>query len=186
MTDNKRQFDAFLKKEEEKKKPQINWDARKEEWIGFIDKLYADIELWLNDYIITHQIKLEFNEFDIYEEAIGRYTVRELKIYIGSHTAKLTPIGTVLIGTRGRVDLTGKFGTIKFILADKDSTKPNISVNLVLESEEEENRYQEERKELAQKKVELVWKISSNPPSIRYTDLNEDTLYDSLIKVING
>ncbi len=186
MTDNKKEFDAFLKKEEEKKKPQINWNSRKDEWIGFINKLYDDIHLWLNDYIITDQIKLEFNDFDIFEEAIGRYTVRELKIYIGSHIAKLTPIGTVLIGTRGRVDLTGKFGTIKFILADKDSTKPNISVRVVLESEEEEKKYQEERKKLAQKNVELVWKISSNPPSIRYTDLNEDTFYDSLMKVING
>ncbi len=185
MTDNRKEFDAFLKKEEEKKKPLIDWSARKLEWLTYIDKLYSDVNEWLKDYIKTGQVKLQYNDYEIYEEALGKYTTKELKIYIGNHVANLTPIGTVLIGTKGRVDLSGTSGSKKFILTDKDSTKPNITFRVVL-SDEEERKYEEKQKLIPKKEIEWVWKISSNPPTITYTELNEDTFYDSLIKVING
>jgi hypothetical protein len=185
MTDNKKEFDNFLKKEEEKKKPPVDWNAKKKEWFQHLNKLYADIQEWLNDYIKNERIKLEFSDFDIYEETLGKYTVQELKIYIGNNLAQLTPIGTVLIGTKGRVDLSGPLGTIKLILTDRDATKPNISFRMVL-SDEEEKKYEEVQKLVPKKKLDWVWKISSNPPNIHYTELNEDTFYDCLIRVING
>jgi hypothetical protein len=73
-------------------------------------------------------IKLETNPIEIYEEALGSYKSQELKITIGNNVAKLTPIGTILIGTIGRADLTGKRGTVKFILADKESSGIKITV----------------------------------------------------------
>ena len=185
MTDSKKHFDDFLKKEEEKKNPVIDWEARKQEWINHLETLYKNISEWLEDYVASGKIKLEFSDYQLYEEALGSYNVRKLDIHLGNNIATLTPIGTFLIGARGRVDIKGMRNVIKLILVDKESKKPNISVRIVL-SDEEEKKYQEEQKNKPKKEMNWTWKITTNPPNIKYTELDQDTFFESLIKVMNG
>jgi hypothetical protein len=185
MNNGKEEFSNFLRKEEKNiiNEPQIDWNARKAEWFQNINLLYSDVQKWLKDFIDEGKIKIEFNDLDLYEEKIGKYTVQELNIFIGSHVAKLTPIGTLLLGSIGRIDLSGRTEIVKFILADRNSSKPNISIRIISSIEEE--KYQEDLKKISGKKIDWVWKISSNPPSIKYTELNENSFFESLIKVIN-
>ncbi len=182
---SKKEFDVFLKKEEQKKKPPVDWEVEKKKWYAHLDKLYADIQAWLNEYIISQKIKLEFNNIDIHEEALGTYSVKELKIFIGDKIAKLTPIGTILIGTRGRADLSGIAGAVKFILADKDATGPKIEVKVFM-TDEESQKDAENEKNKHKPQMDWAWKITSNPPRIKYTELNQDTFLQCLMEVING
>jgi hypothetical protein len=181
----KREFDDFLKKEEQKKKPPIDWEAEKKKWFEHLNKLFSDVKIWLNEYVDAKKIKIEFNNIDIHEEAIGTYTVKELRIFIGDKIAKLTPIGTILIGTKGRADLSGNAGTVKFILADKNATGLKIEFKeSILEKEKQKDTKNEKKK--SEPQINWVWKITSNPPRIKYTDLNQDTFLQCLMEVING
>lgn len=97
----------------------------------------------------------------------------------------MTPIGTVLIGTKGRVDFSGRAGTVRFILADKSSSGPKFETRIFM-SEEEKNKFEEQEKNNPKPEINWVWKISSDPPKITYTALNQDTFLQCLMQVING
>lgn len=185
MTDIKEEFEKFLENNEKKSLPQIDWEKRKQEWIGKIEILYNSIQDWLSDYIKSNRIELKYIDYPLFEETLGHYTVKKMEIKLGEELATLEPIGTTLIGARGRVDLSGKKGKIKLVLTDKDTTKPNITFRVIGTPEEEAKR-KEELEKLPKKTIEWVWKISTNPPNITYNDLNQETFLNSIIKVING
>ncbi len=172
----KKEFDDFLRKEKEKKKPTIDWSAEKEWWLKQLDKLYMDIQKWLKEYTDKQEIFVEFSNIEIYEEALGTYTARQMIIKISDKIATLIPIGTILIGTKGRIDMKGNTGTIRFILADRNATGPKIVVKEYLLEEENKN---------PKPQIDWVWKITTNPPRIKYSDLNRDTFLQSLMQVCN-
>jgi len=180
---SKKEFDDFLRKEE-KKKPTIDWDDQKKWWLNKLDDLYKDIQGWLKEYIDKQQLFTECSNIDIYEEALGSYTAKQMKIQIGNKIAKIIPIGTILIGTKGRVDLTGDAGRVRFILADKQATGPRIEANVFL-SEEERQNYEKQKRARA-KKVDWAWKITTSPPRIKYSELNQDSFLHCLMQVCNG
>ncbi len=182
-----KEFEAFLKKEEEKGKKEtpIDWEGIKKKWFVHLDKLFLDIQTWLKEYVEDNRIKLGFNNIEIQEEALGKYTVKELIIVIYGKTAQLTPIGTILIGTPGRADLSGPAGTVRFILADRNATGPKIEFK-VFTSEEERKKDAENEKKKTKLETEWIWKITSNPPRIKYTELNKETFLQCLTEVING
>jgi hypothetical protein len=85
----------------------------------------------------------------------------------------LTPIGTVLIGSKGRIDMSSSAGEVKFVLVEKDSKDPfkfKKSMN--------------DRKKSANS-LSLQWKISTSPPSIKFIELNEESFSDALMEVLN-
>lgn len=185
MADIQNEFDKFLESKEKKQKQEIDWEKRKIEWTEKLDILYGNINDWLSEYIKSNRIELNYIDYPMFEEALGSYSSKKLEIKFGDNIATLTPIGTILIGARGRVDLSGKKGKIKFILTDKDSNKPNITVRIIGTPEEEKKR-EEELAKIPKKQVDWVWKISTEPPRISYTDLNQETFFNSIIKVTNG
>jgi hypothetical protein len=166
---SKKAFDDFLRKEEEKRTPAFDWDAEKKWWLNQVDNLYADIQNWLKEYIDSKKISIEFSNIDIYEEVLGVYSARQMSIKINDKFATLTPVGTVLIGTKGRVDMTGSVGAIRFILADRNAKGLKI-----------------EAKKDNQTQTDWVWKITTDPPRIEYKDLTQDTFFNCLIQVCNG
>lgn len=181
----KKDFESFLNKESEKEKKTINWEEKLTRWKSFIDSLYENINNWLADYVKTGKIIIETHDIEIYEEAIGKYTVQAITVKIGDNIVEINPIGTILIGTIGRVDIVGKVGTQKIILADKNASSPKIEVN-VFTSEVERKQHDEKLKKLANTPVDWEWKLTSNPPRIRYTELNQKSFFECLMNVING
>jgi hypothetical protein len=110
-------FEDFLKKKSaENEKSKINWDERKTNWLNSIDKLYENINNWLtpfkNKSLIT--IKDE-KKIELTEEYIGSYVVKRLDIYIGNDIVSLTPKGSLIIGSYGRIDMRGPKGEIMII-----------------------------------------------------------------------
>lgn len=182
---SKKEFDSFLKRENDNKRSSVDWEAEKKKWIENLDILFNDIKSWLKEYVDSQKIIVKLNNIDIFEEALGSYSVQEMTIIVGNKTAKLTPIGTILIGTKGRVDLTGKMGSVRFILAPMDAKGPKIEIT-EFTSQEEMIKHTEEQKNKKKSLINLVWKITSNPPKIKYSDLNQDSFLQCLMEVING
>jgi hypothetical protein len=102
-------------------------------------------------------------------------------IHIGRQTILLTPIGTFLYGTKGRVDVEGSAAKSRFILVDKDAVR-NISWRPI--SGFDPNRPQRNVEE--PKKIDWTWKIASAPPVVRFIDLNKESLFQMLLEVSNG
>ena len=94
----------------------VDWEARKEKWIAALNQLYEMIEKWLQSSVQKGLIKTEYDDKIINEENIGRYTVRKMKLWVGSEQVSFDPKGTILIGSYGRVDMTGDDGAAMLML----------------------------------------------------------------------
>ncbi len=95
-------FRAFVQRQQQKAAEEhaIDWNARKQEWLEYLDTLYDDIETYLKEYIQSGAISLKKSQIELNEENIGTYNASRLFIDIGPQQISLTPVGTLLIGTK--------------------------------------------------------------------------------------
>src|SRR5262245_34064083 len=149
-------FDTFVKNQQPDKQPVVDWARVRNEWLKHLDELYHRIESFLAKYIKAGTITRDYVEIPLNEENIGKYTARRMVLRIGRQQIHITPFGTVLIGTRGRVDVEGPGGHTRFVLVDSAAAQP------------------QPRKEKSQKNIRWVWKIATSPPKIQYIELNQD------------
>jgi hypothetical protein len=109
-------FEEFLKKKTEEKKQNIDWGQRKRDWIESVEKLYSDINEWLKPFIDQHLIDTKVDKIvTLTEEYIGTYEIPRLDIYIAKDIISLTPKGTLIIGSSGRIDMIGPKAEIMLI-----------------------------------------------------------------------
>lgn len=178
---SKKDFEDLLNKHEaDLVDNKIDWAKQKTEWLDFIKIFYDSVESWLTPY--KHQGKLSYyyNETQITEEYIGTYDVKVMFIDFAGQRLTLQPLGTLLIGTKGRIDMDGPRGTIQFILADKDSTGMKFHVSISVNGKETE-------KPKEHKDPDWVWKIVLREPrKIAYKAFTENNFFDALMEVVNG
>ena len=158
------------------------FDKEKElaEWKENVDKFYAQVEQFLGDYIAQKKVVLQYAPQPMYEEFYGSYELSTLTIRIGVSRIQLKPIGTMLIGAKGRIDMTGPRGKVKFVLVSKNSSAPKISVRVWVSGE------QSPPEEQIKPVVEWAWKISTPPPRIKYTEFEAESFYTAMMEVANG
>lgn len=161
----------------------FDWNKEKKEWLKAVDTFYSNITVWLRPLTDkpNSSLKISFETMVISEEELGDYEIKKLNIVIKGHRVVLEPIGTNIIGAKGRIDMVGTYGTVRFLLVDKNLRKPNIAVRIsnptnahVLEDQKQYNP------------VEFEWKIVTLPPNIQYIPLNEETFSNSLLSVIKN
>ncbi len=175
-------FKSFIEKENEKaKKEQENFNP--EEKISFFKKkvkeLYSLIDdNWLKTYIDNNEIKTSYRNIQITEELLGSYDIQEKLIEIGKHIFILRPIGTILIGTPGRVDLLYQSKQIMFILIGKNIK----SIRTQIKIKKEDKNIKKEIKEDEQ----LVWKYTQRGGTMTYHDLSAESFQKILMDLING
>lgn len=174
---SKKDFEDFLDSHKESAVEQpIDWDLQKQEWLDFIKQFYSCVSLWLEPYVKNEKIKLDYKKIELTEDYIGRYETQVMVIEFAKQQITLTPIGTLLIGTKGRIDMEGARGRVQFILADKDSKGIKISISIGGEPKTEEVKI-----------PEWTWKIVLREPrKISYEDLNEENFFNALMEVANG
>ena len=176
------QFDEFIKREKSRAAGAGNFDAKvsREDWVSDVDALYKLVEKYMGPYIKRGDVKVSFGDIEINEELLGAYKIRRMNLAIGLQQVVFTPIGRIIIGAQGRVDLMGPTGKKKLVRVDKDATRPRISTSafpdvLSISSTP-----------LSRPNTEIVWKFSTPPPSIQYLDLTEDSLMSSILEVANA
>lgn len=182
---SKQDFEDFINKQVSKKQdePQIDWDKNRDEWLEHIQQFYKMIEGFLEEYKTSGKLSYYFSKKDVFEEYIGSYSVDVMDIKLGEYRVKLEPIGTNLIGAYGRIDLIGAMGKIKFVLVNKaHSRPPAIKFTIKVGDEPDTENLKVESSE----KIELEWKISTPPPRIEYSELNDENFLNALIEVVGG
>ena len=166
---------------------EIDWEAEKTLWLSHLNGLYDQVTSWTAEYTQSGQMRIIQDNVQLREPEIGPYAASVLRIWVGTIEVIMMPIGTAVVGTKGRVDLQGPAGIIRLVLGGKNWTHPQLVYR--------QRKYgSATRKAAALQSVadvgvrdeEWTWKVSTNPPSIRYHDLTADTFFEALLKVLNG
>ena len=156
---------------------------QKTQWLANLKTLYDQILGFLDSYLQNGSVNVDFRDVELNEERIGAYSAKEMIVNIGSQTILLTPIGTMLIGAKGRVDVSGSAGKSRLVLVDE----PQIVMHSQAKIRIVENHQKSERKVPVDSKHSIwTWKIAGAPPLLLLTELNKDNFYQLLMEVSNS
>ncbi len=176
-------FDEFVKRQQALAvRETVDWDKERDDWLDQLNTLYADIGAFLREYVDQGLIKLAFKEHRIIEENIGAYATRKMIIHVGRQEITLTPIGTLLIGSKGRVDVEGSAGKARLVLVDKDATSARSLNKVTIVDPKRPPKPEQE----APKHIEWTWKIVTSPPAVAFLELNKDSFFQVLMEVSNA
>lgn len=113
-----RQNAELLRKRDEENP--VDWGARRTWWVGKVEKLYDEASQWLSPLLMAGEIAFEFEQLELAEEYVGKYTARKLTIASGLRKFSMTPVATVIVGGSGLIDVDGPKGRAKLVLATPD------------------------------------------------------------------
>jgi len=180
----KEKFEEFIKQSNTQNK-QINWEEKKQCFIEQVDKFYNIIDKYLEPF--KDKIEIKDGATTIYEENLGSYKIKKRSVNIKNNIVEFIPVGTTLIGAWGRIDMEGPNGSVKFVLVPENSIAPKVETSILL-TDEDKKMWEERQKKEAEiiKNTRKVWKIATQPPNIKYLDLDEDIFFDKLMEIIDG
>jgi hypothetical protein len=179
MDNQKDAFDAFVKSQQvvTQAAPPVDWGEERERWLRDLNELHERIEQYLNKYSETGEIRFDYQPVEMDERDIGQYTALQLTIHIGRQEIKLVPVGTMLVGTRGRVDIVGRAGKSCFMLVGKGTSLGGVKVT-VLSAYGKAPVAPEPPRE-----IDWTWKIVETAPANRFVELTPESLFQVLIHV---
>lgn len=75
-------------------------------FVAEVERLYREIKEWVS----TSSLECRESQISITEKSSGTYTIKKLTIFAegGDMVAELVPVGTWVIGAKGRVDIIGR------------------------------------------------------------------------------
>lgn len=181
---SKEDFDNFLLNTSKNGVQKINWEKEKEEWLLYLSALYKLFEEALANYVKEKKINITYDEIEITEEQVGMYKAKKMIISFGSERIILKPIGTFLIGAKGRVDMTGKKGSVKIALVDSRMKRlqDHIKVSVHIDTE----ALAKQEMDISPQEINWEWKFISSPPTYIYQPVNSDTIYSAIMELSNG
>lgn len=179
-----REFDQFVKRQQKAaaEVASVDWDSQRKEWLDYLDKLYQKIESLLRKYVSSGEIQLGYNPVELNEENIGSYAVKQMVLKIGPKSVVLEPIGTLFLGSKGRVDVVGPAGKAQLLLVDSKRSGPtplvHVSIGVggrlpVVPSE-------------SPRKIKWEWRIVTRPPERRFIEITQQSLFQLIMEVANG
>ena len=161
-------FDTFVKKQVEKAKPSaaVDIEGTINTFRGRVEEFYGLVcNDWLKKNIEAGEIVVERKPVTISEELLGSYQVDGMNIVIGGIVIRLRPVGTILIGTRGRIDICYHSRRNMFVLTGENITSPR-------------SRQKDPGQE--------VWKYVDRSGIMNYVGLNADQFQQIILDLING
>jgi len=181
--DNKT-FDEFVNRQQAKTTETfpVNWETQRDEWLMHLDSLYSKIESLLAKYVSSGQIQFGYQNIELNEEYIGSYIAKRMTLRIGRQEVTFVPVGTLLIGSKGRVDVIGPAGRAEMLLVDSTASGPRSLIHVTVEiggklpvppSEPE-------------REIEWEWRIVTRPPERRFIEITQQSLFQLIMEVANG
>jgi hypothetical protein len=181
----KKAFDEYIDTIQKNSADEDFYKKELDEWKQYLEVLYGKINNWMKDYVSKDIVQLKFKDKKIYEEFAGEYDIKALDLFLSGKTISFDPIGTMLVGAKGRVDVSGKNGKVSLVLVDKKLTGPNVQVK-IFTSDKERKEYEESKKTTGPSKIEWEWKVLINQNQMQYVELNEDNFFDIVMELTNG
>ena len=151
----------------------------RQEWLHNLDKLYAQVAEMLREFVDNGAIRFNFTDVTLHEEELGSYTVKKMEIQIGRKLVVLEPVGTLIVGSKGRVDIIGSAGRTLLLLvrksakSAKDLIKIDVSLNSKLISPNPPPSVDEES----------AWKIVQRGIQTSFVDVDKDSFFALLMEL---
>ncbi len=144
-----------IKKEENDK---LDIKRNIDEYNENLEKFYTTIKNALDSLIRESLCSISEKTFQLDEELLGTYNAKGLSIEMAGQKISVEPYATMLIGSKGRVDIKSRRKMISFLLLKKSPTED-----------------------------EWVWCYNSAPSSSRpnYAIINDSVVTDILADMIN-
>lgn len=115
-------FTQFLRsKQNEEQAESANLEKRKSEWLRSLDKLFMQIKAWLSEPVAQNLIALKEETIELDEYKLGSYEVPRLVLQVGHNVVYIEPVGTVIVGAKGRVDVKTGGASFKLILTNENA-----------------------------------------------------------------
>jgi hypothetical protein len=183
---SKSDFDAFVKRQQTEQEKEAAFDPQQQlaDWLNYLDTLYKQITGYLKTYTEGGTAGIEYRNITLNEDFIGGYVAQEMILKIGRATVSFTPIGTMLIGTKGRVDVQGPAGTERLHLVNKKVTAARQLVRVTVQRPGDPPPAPPSPE--ATKQIEWGWKIATPPPEMRFIELTQETFFDMILAVANA
>lgn len=178
---NNKEFDEFVRRQQESADA-VDWKKERDEWLNHLERLYKKVGSLLAKYISSGHIRIEYKPIGLNEEGIGSYNAKQMILRIGRQRVDLIPIGTLLIGSKGRVDIIGPAGKAELLLVDDKAPSPRslIKVSVGVSGKAPVAASEPPRK------IDWEWKILSRPPERRFIEITQETLFQLIMEVANG
>ena len=174
-------FDAFIEQQTAPPPaaPEVDWDQHREEWLQHLDQFYKLVEEFMHEYVDQGKVRLQRGVKELHEEFIGNYSAATMTLDIGPNRIVFDPVGTNLIGAKGRVDMRSDKGTVKFVLVPADDAAIGSMTSIVVVGADPVPE--------PVKPVEnWTWKIATSPPRVLCVELCKDSFQDAIMEVVNG
>ena len=139
------------------------------EWRDYLRQLYDFAASALATHVESEEVTISYGKKILSEQALGSYEVPTMKIQFAGHEVMLDPIGTMFIGSKGRVEMSGSNSMVALMLIRK-RTKQEIATDTSGD----------------ESKVEWIWTIWKEPLSKAPVLLSKDAFLDALAEVSGG
>lgn len=178
-------FDEFVKRQQQSasEAASVDWKNERDEWLDYLDQLYKKVESLLQKYVSSGQIQAEYRPVELNEENIGPYAAREMVLKIGRQSVVLEPIGTLLIGSKGRVDISGPAGKAPILLVDSKASGPASLIHVTVSVG---GKLPTPPPPKSPRDINWEWKIVTRPPERRFIEITAQTLFQLIMEVANG
>ena len=135
-------FDEFVKKrldeaEASQSAGEKDWDRTRGEWIQSLRDLYSKMEKYLKKYTEAGHIQIRREKIHLSEQYLGSYEAEKLTFEIGMDKIVAKPIGRLMIGATGRVDLIGARGALRLVLLEKGGPAIRTKIEIGGRTEDE-------------------------------------------------
>ena len=174
-------FDEFVKQraaQANENAEEVDWGKARATWLRELDHLYDCMEAYLKSYTDSGQIRIERQAVQLTEDYLGTYDAEKLALFIGNDKVVAEPVGALLIGSQGRVDLSGNRKTLRIVLLDKDG--PSMTSTISIGGAP----LRTSSSSLVRGDIdEAGWYIATRPPGATVTAFNEDSFRDAIMEV---
>lgn len=105
----------------------VDWAERLKWWVDRVNELLSSMEQWLAPLIADGTIRVSHDRMQINEDMLGHYELPVLNLNFGESFLCIKPVGSVIIGAFGRIDVEGPTGRAMLILTtDEEADTPSI------------------------------------------------------------
>ena len=162
-----------------------NWgEIQRDEWLRNLTALYKQIEAALEKYVIEKQVSINYRPFTLVEESIGEYSANKMIVKFVQREIVFEPVGTMLIGAKGRVDVIGPFGKTPIMLLNSKARRLSDMIKITVSI-----GGMPPPALTPQTKPDAVtweWRIVSTSPSRELIPLNDEVILGLLLEMANG
>ena len=158
--------------------PKVDRGQEREEWQQYLCQFYGLVESFMPQYIDQDRVRVRYGTKELNESPFGTYSVKTMALEIGRNNIEFVS-GSNVLGAKGRVDMRGGRGTVKFVLVPEGTTRPRLRTRIICEGAEPVSEPIEPVKN-------WEWKIATPPPNVRCLDLCEKSFQEAIMKVIKG